>query len=925
MQEYTHQDVSEIAREARTLAQDLKEAIKKNEVLDRDVEFLRKNLRKQHLKLLLLHPNSKEAKDAETHIWMQTSYHFIAAYKQRITVLDRKLFPSGPQHQKSSSRQDRGGGGHVEYRKLLSRFRQFLAEEEKFYIQLLIRFRSQSSLTEVQPALAKVEIVSAGSEDTPQSDSGRNVFPEQRAVPPKSSDEREARLATFTKLLVCLGDIARYREQFNEGGGRPRAGHEEGSPRKVGRGGKRSGQESLARPRNYSRAQTIYEQARLLVPSDGNASHQLAILSSYQKDTFGSLLHYYRALCVRQPYDTASDNLNTVLKKALDQYRAAKRDNNRNVEEVQSVPKLRVDRFKEWIVVLHGLWYLDSSDGSSARASKHASNIVAEFELLLTDRILPSITVSEIVVLALGALWKLRMIRDSKVRADRKVIEPLMASHILDLSRTLLVMASVQLAEKPEDVQDKEDLAQHITAVFRRMLPAIRIVSKWLRSNLSYVGTLLTSATALPSLPIAIKDFWKAYVTFLTALNETFPSAKLPLLKSPLEEDVDMSGFSPIKKDMFNHSAATENGLAPGHDEVHPNEEYLMRISDILVDAVEVSALEKSPISFINGQFKYRETDASSAEFLSVLAPSGDLASIRDSHPNPPRVNRDSDDENTTQTSRTDDVIREAFNTALDRGTEDDDEEDEIVWSPPKLQLSPQQKVIQPPHSSPQAFTPVQSTANLSPPRAPHLRGPSTSTTAQDLLNNVLGVSRPNNDLAPFTQYAASSTPQASLLFGSGSLNAPTKSIWSNTSGGLNATGVPTHVPIQPSQSLYVAPGHAHSQSLSQPWSSSLSMSQNMQFARPDSLSAPFLMRNIDEQINHQNMAAPNMPHFQAVSRAGYDPHFLRGPNLPVHGQDPRLQGYAGQLETPFTLYDSHANALNAPFVGSVQRTVWDT
>jgi protein SMG7 len=128
---------------------------------------------------------------------------------------------------------------------------------------------------------------------------------------------------------VCLGDIARYRELYNESGGRLRAGCEEKlyAGRKNARN-KRANPLALPaipRARNYDMAQQCYEQARLLVPYEGNSSHQLAILASYQKDTFGSLYHYYRALCVRQPYDTASENLGTVLSKALEQWKARTR------------------------------------------------------------------------------------------------------------------------------------------------------------------------------------------------------------------------------------------------------------------------------------------------------------------------------------------------------------------------------------------------------------------------------------------------------------------------------------------------------------------------------------------------------------------------------------------------------------------------
>ena len=330
---------------------------------------------------------------------MQTSYQFISVYKQKIAALDRKLYASAPApapapaaHSTGQNGQNgreahaharrpdaNGQGGHVEYRKLLSRFRQFLAEEYKFYVRLLLRYRSQFGLHEVRSHLVRAEVIKEDAEETmavsgPSTGAAQNGsdsdgllrFPEEpettMGVCDLAAGERELRLATFAKLLVCLGDLARYREQYSDKGGRPRAGQEEGPPKRTQRGGKkaRNGND-IARARNYHRAQTIYEQARSLAPNDGNASHQLAILAAYQKDTFSCLLNYYRALCVRQPYDTASDNLNTVLKKALDQHRASKgKGNDDNV--TNGVAKLRVDRLKEWVVVLHGIWYFDQDE-----------------------------------------------------------------------------------------------------------------------------------------------------------------------------------------------------------------------------------------------------------------------------------------------------------------------------------------------------------------------------------------------------------------------------------------------------------------------------------------------------------------------------------------------------------------------------------
>lgn len=119
----------------------------------------------------------------------------------------------------------------------------------------------------------------------------------------------------------------------------------------------------MPRMRNYEKALKCYEQARLLQPQDGNPSHQLAIIAAYQKDNFGALVQYYRALCVAAPYDTAADNLSSMLNKALEQWntRGSRRDKEREKEEARSgasamAPRLRVEAFKERLIVLHALW-----------------------------------------------------------------------------------------------------------------------------------------------------------------------------------------------------------------------------------------------------------------------------------------------------------------------------------------------------------------------------------------------------------------------------------------------------------------------------------------------------------------------------------------------------------------------------------------
>ena len=558
---------------------------------------------------------------------MQTSYSFISIYKQRITALDRAL--------QTAPRQ--GGHGPVEYRKLMQRFRQFLAEEEKFWIQLIARLRRSFHLDEAQQTLVALGIVT-NDEPTPETPEhnvnatgGRNHFqfpPEESTLLfPTSSPERAGQLTTLSKAIVCLGDIARYRELYNESGGRPKAGHEDGTgpTRRSGRN-KRGGPGGMAdvpRARNYDRAQQCYEQARLLVPSEGNPSHQLAILSSYQKDLFGCLVHYYRALCVLQPYDTASENLGTVLNKTLDQWKSRlKKEKEKIGSKVADVdnpalpPRLRVENFKERVVVLHALWRLgidksvllikfihsisDSAHRMESISPMHGEGVLSDFSALMSERALPIDIISKVVILAQGALWKHRTIRDSSTTTTTSppiTIESSIVGHVLGLHRVLLEVGLTQLNESlPQDAEDN-DLAQRITAKFRRMLPALRIAGKWLRANFKYVlqaqkETKKNSPVlVIPGLP----RFWHAYAQFATELYHSFPADRLPSLFSLLEEDIDMRGFLPLRKLMGGSDAGSTSEAEGGTKmaaQVHPNEEQLMRIKDILEDAKVLAGFE---------------------------------------------------------------------------------------------------------------------------------------------------------------------------------------------------------------------------------------------------------------------------------------------------------------------------------------------
>lgn len=254
---------------------------------------------------------------------------------------------------------------------------------------------------------------------------------------------------------------------------------------------------------------------------------------------------------------------------------------------------------------------------------------------LIESRSLTSEVIVKTLVMALGALWNLRMysqpLPGSSAQATQsqpssrvtssKHSEPFILAHILNLFRILMQvgvseMQGVELssATSPTAMGQQRSslvLAQRITATFRRTLPALRIASKWLKCHLEYVKRSSPEAD-IAAPPTAFDAFWTTYAAFANALTRTFDDddglASCPPLTTRLEEDVDMQGFAPLKRSMFGTGQDVGDGTVEAflktvpsnvanalpEDAVHPNEEQLMRIGDLLVDAKFIS---QSPVS----------------------------------------------------------------------------------------------------------------------------------------------------------------------------------------------------------------------------------------------------------------------------------------------------------------------------------------
>ena len=298
----------------------------------------------------------------------------------------------------------------------------------------------------------------------------------------------------------------------------------------------------------------------------------------------------------------------------------------------------------------------------------------------MSNRVLPIDTIIKVVIAAQGALWKQR-----KGSSSANVsMESRIASHILALHRALLQCGITELDEAAKIVE--EDLAMRITATFRRTLPALRIASKWLRVNLEYVlgGTPRDRKDPSPSIVISdLSAFWEAYTSFATRIVLVFPPTSLPMLKGPLEEDAETRGYLPLggmlAQDTIAVCSEGEDSRTP--EQVHPNEEQLMRIWDIGRDARLIAESLGTPMESFRAQFSLidsvRAGELVSAQGVTNTGGEGVALTIVGALSAADDRQSEEEDARTETTDPVGDVFREVLGLSSS-----DDEEDEIVWNP---------------------------------------------------------------------------------------------------------------------------------------------------------------------------------------------------------------------------------------------------
>jgi Est1-like DNA/RNA binding protein len=161
--------------------------------------------------------------------------------------------------------------------------------------------------------------------------------------------------------------------------------------------------------------------------------------------------------------------------------------------------------------------------------------------------------------------------------------------------KTFFTLLQVLLAElerlATEDSENKDMTAgsDKVTAVARRILPALRHYSSWLLSN---SGSLLAQKEEKDTpLSIQITEFWKIYANTLTLLASTFDVTRLPEVEYLLGEDEEILGFKPLINEATVRRYQDTDGQQkphPGVERNHPNIEMLYRIREFVIDGLDL-------------------------------------------------------------------------------------------------------------------------------------------------------------------------------------------------------------------------------------------------------------------------------------------------------------------------------------------------
>ncbi|KAH6715322.1 hypothetical protein BKA61DRAFT_351459 [Leptodontidium sp. MPI-SDFR-AT-0119] len=373
--------------------------------------------------------------------------------------------------------------------------------------------------------------------------------------------------------LMRLGDLSRYRNSFR------------------------------TKDRSWEPALGYYALANDFCPENGYAHQQMAVIALAEENHLDALYHLYRALSTKEPHQLASGNLEHEFKKIIGAFE-------------RKLPQPKTDKVSMlcgWFVLLHAK-FADGVDFTATREELERE-ILSRLSLLLKEQTFGD-TLEKLVIINIAAQY----IAVNKATGDHSGKNITSYKFYLGFNVRMMFLLLQTLIPELESDSSGEEIPnganrssdqpeppkEIITAVARRILPALRQYSTWLATSASFIMAVSSPQSSDIATATRILEFWKLYAVVLTKLNVLFPVAGLKVVGYLLEEDESTVGFEPLLDPSLprgcNLFKSMEGNAKPrisdqGLQREHPNIEMQSRIRDVLVIGLSLAMNDDIPIS----------------------------------------------------------------------------------------------------------------------------------------------------------------------------------------------------------------------------------------------------------------------------------------------------------------------------------------
>ncbi|KAK6534791.1 hypothetical protein TWF281_006091 [Arthrobotrys megalospora] len=431
----------------------------------------------------------------------------------------------------------------VELRKMYAYFTKFIKLSSKFYRALIQRLISHFGVYNLKFVAVEFKFE-------------LDISDRERDYP--SQIQNFATLVCYESLLH-LGDLSRYRENYGEP-----------NPRNPD-------------AKNWGPAKGYYTLARKVLPAHPKAFNQLAVLAQYEQSHFTAIYYLYRSLLAEEPdeatHETTLGNLKICFVKIL--------------KDHASLDGATSDEITSMFSRYHAHCFL-SIDASEYESLK--SDLLNQITLAVKERAVPTVILNRMILINIAA-EHLALSRDRATLSSPKVVTFLRFN--IETFTSILMVLQQELDGTSQD--SKENVADLVSAVTRRMLPSLRLYSAWLLIS----HHILVNETNDMSLNVQVKQLWQTYATTLSLLQSTFPMSTLSQSPYLLEEDDDIAGFKPLMD--TSESRRLGKGAAGVQGRDHPNQESLTRILYLLEDGIELCTAGNVPIDVKNNTFAFQD------------------------------------------------------------------------------------------------------------------------------------------------------------------------------------------------------------------------------------------------------------------------------------------------------------------------------